>query len=1087
MKKIILLLTVLLAGLQYSVAQQKVTVTGVVTSQEDGWPVIGASVVEKGTGNGTITDLDGNFTISVSVGATLEFTYLGMVPHSRKITAASHLSIVMNTDAIAIGEVVVTAMGVKTEKKKLNFAVQSVTGDALLESHAANFVTALQGKVSGLSVTVGGGSPNSGANVLIRGVGSLSGIQTNQPLYVMDGIAIQGGVGDINTADIESITVLKGAAASALYGQQASNGVIMITTKQGVAGKVQVNAIASWQIDNVTQLPSQQSLYGVGSMGFYKPDSQGGATGWGPPLEEGTPTYDNMKNYFQTGLYQKYDVSLSGGSEFATVYAALGLSKHDGTVINDYLDKITALVKADFKLAPNLTANLMLNTTHNTYRGAGGISSAYTWPLTDDIRLYQEQDGLPRFRYLNEKEGDKYKSPISPLYGRYHDYDKTVSVRNLITASLVYEPIKNLKITGRFNYETNNSNRERYNVPRFDSATLLDFLEAYDSDVHTAATYLDAAKRLVAYDFPQYIYTGAKEGPEYEAYMQAWAESKKNYTDYYNQTKVLNGSDYGAMRQDADPANDYRSRTGYYNRNSGASRYINAVGMINYTLNLPKDINVEAMVGGELTDRESRDLEAFGYTFLVPGTYALTNTDKDTRVETAGYNHRRLGGVFGELRADYKGLVNLSATCRADWTSTMYWKDMPYYYPSVTGGIVFSELFNLNNDVFSFGKLRANWARTGKDAGAAYLYGRRYAQWIQLPDQGYGYNPGNTIAIETLKPEMFDSWEIGADLRFFDSRTRLDMAWYETDSRNQILSSVRSSSASGVVLQTLNGGWVNNKGVDATLEQDILKNHDFLWTAALNFTLNRGKVKALPDGMDMMPGSDYGTVRVQPLLGGTTTGLYGKDYLRTDDGKVIVDENGYPRINPAKGVDIGNREPDFLLGLSSNFAYKNITLGFLLDGRKGGVVYNRTAQSMMYAGMHKLNEVYRGRQIVWDGVVLQPEDGSYKPNTTPINLDYTTLTNYYFIVDSNFLEDGSYIRLSYVTLGYDLSKHLPKQVFKSLKVSLTGRNLFLLSKYTGSDPQINAATGEQGTGSNGVDDYPVPSTRSFNFTLSATF
>jgi len=1083
MKKIILLLAVFLTA-QYVVAQQ-VTVTGVVTAKEDGQPIIGAHVFEKGTGNGASTDFDGKFSISVPVGATLEFSYVGMVRENRKVTAAGKLNVVLRIDAKLLDEVVVTAMGVKTEKKKLNIAVQSVSGDALTEGRSANFVTALQGKVAGLSITTGGGSPNSGTNALIRGVGSLSGIQGNQPLYIMDGIAIQGGISDINPEDIESVTVLKGAAASALYGQKASNGVIMIITKKGVAGKVLINATASLQMDNVTRLPAQQTLYGVGSEGFFKPYPQGGATGWGPPLEEGTPTYDNMRNYFQTGLYQKYDVNLSGGSEFVTVYAALGLSKADGTVVNDYLDKITALFKAEFKLTSKLTANLMLNTAHNTYRGADGIGGAYTWPITDDIREYENPDGSPRFHYLSEREGSKYKAPISPFYSRYNDYDKSVAVRNLITAALTYEPIKKLKLTGRFNYETTNSNKENYNIPRIESNTLPDFLPVYDPDVDKEKTYLAAAKRLVAYGFPQFVFTAKEKeenAPKYQEFMQAWGESRRKYIDNYNSVPTLNETDYAKMKKDL----DYRSRMGYYNKQSSLSRYINAMGMINYTVNLPKDFNLEAMLGGELTDSESGSLRSYGYNFLVPGTYALENTEKETRVETAGYSHKRMAGVFGELRADYKGLVNLSATCRADWTSTMYWKYMPYYYPSITGGIIFSELFKLNNDVFSFGKLRANWARTGKEAGAAYLYGRRYAQWIQLPDKGFGYNPGNTIATEGLQPEMFDSWEVGTDLRFFDSRTRLDLAWYETDSRNQILSGVRTSSASGMVLQTLNGGWVNNRGIEITLEQDIIKNRDFSWTSIVNFGLNRSKVKALPDGMDMMPGTDFGTVRVQPLLGGTTTGLYGKDYLRTDDGKVIIDEYGYPLINPAKGVDIGNREPDFQMGFTSNFSYKNITLGFMLEGRKGGIVYNRTSQLMMYAAMHRWNEVYRGRQVVWDGVVKQA-DGSYKPNTTPINLDYTALNSYYFPVDSNFLEDGSYIRLSYVSLGYDLSKHFSKKVIKSLKAYLTGRNLFLLTKYTGSDPSFNADTTEQGTGCMGVDNYPVPPVRSFNFTLSATF
>jgi hypothetical protein len=298
---------------------------------------------------------------------------------------------------------------------------------------------------------------------------------------------------------------------------------------------------------------------------------------------------------------------------------------------------------------------------------------------------------------------------------------------------------------------------------------------------------------------------------------------------------------------------------------------------------------------------------------------------------------------------------------------------------------------------------------------------------------------------------------------------------------------VRVSPAAGFILQTRNEGEINNHGIEFTLEQEILKLKDFKWNANINFGFNRGKVVDLPDDIVELQGTQYGDIFPTAYLNGSTTAISGKDYLRTVDGRVIVGADGKPKINPTKSVLIGNREPDFLLGLSSTFKYKDATLSFLLDGRKGGDVVNVTGRGLWSAGQHKSLEFYRGRQVVWDGVVQQA-DGSYVENTTPIVLDYRTISESYAGVSSNFIEDGSYIRLRYVTLSYNLSKLLSKNsTFKGLSCSITGSNLFLLTKYTGSDPQINANTSAGGTGGMGIDNYPIPSTRSFNFTLNANF
>lgn len=1044
MKKILLLFVSSLFLWQFSFAQ-KIEVTGTVTSKEDGLPIIGASVLEKGTTNGTITNYDGVYTISVPVGATLVFSYVGMDKVERKVTGPGKIDVVMSPTAIAIEEVVVTAMGVRAEKKKLNFAVQSVNAEDIIDSRSANFVTALQGKISGVNVTTAGGSPNAGSQILIRGISSINPAQNNEPLFILDGMVLAGGASaaaDINPNDIENITVLKGAAAAALYGQNAANGAIMITTKTAQAGKMAVTANVSLQLDEPANLLELQSIYGPGTLGFYKPEPSGGYGGWGPPLPADEPRYNNVKNYFKTGFYQKYDLSLSGGSEKFQAYASVNYSRNDGIVPKDYLDKIGVMLKGTYEINKKLSATLMANMVNSSYRGAGSISSIYSWPINDDIRIYKTGEGKPRYRYINENK--KENSPISPLWSRYMDYGLNSSTRNLLQGSLEYKPFKNFNITGRVSLDQNNYSYDGYAVPRFDDSVIL-------PNPPTEEDYPD----------PNVL---AQKTAEYNAYY--------NSVPYFNEKDLPNVD---------------KNLFGNYSYSQSKRQLITTNVVATYKIPLPKDFNVEVLAGGEMKINKSIGSSIAGRDFIVPGIYSISNISEIVGVNDISLNHRenRNAGVFGELRGDYKGLLNLSVTSRWDWSSTLTLKYNPYYYPSVTGGIVFSELFHMTNDWFSYGKLRGNWAKVGKDVASPYLFDRKYTQYPTLPDGGYGADPTLSVA-SVLKPEMNNSWEVGLDTRFFNNKTRLDIAYYSTTVDNQIVT-VRVSPTWGYILQTRNEGSIRNEGVEFTFDQDLLKNKNFLWTAGLNFGLNRGKVLSLPDGIMEIQGTQYGDIFPTAYLNGSTTAISGKDYLRTPDGKVICDKNGYPQINPTKSILIGNREPDFLMGLRSQFKYKGFSMSFLLDGRKGGDVMNVTGRSLWSSGQHKLLEFYRGRQVVWDGVVEQP-DGTYVKNTTPIVLDNRTIINYYFNVSSNFIEDGSYIRLSYVTLGYDFSKLIKKNSYiNGLRCSLTGTNLFLLTKYSGSDPQINAETSEGGTGSMGIDSYPVPNTRGFNFTITANF
>ena len=1074
MKKILFVLTCLFCS---AAMMASITVTGTVISAEDGLPVIGASVLEKGTSNGTITDFDGIYELTVADDAVLVFSYVGLTSQELKVTGPK-MDVTLQGDAIAMEEVVVTAMGVVQEKKRLNFAVQNIGGEALTENKSANFVNSLQGKIAGVSVTTAGGSPNSGSQIIIRGISSVNSAASNEPLFILDGVAISGGgstAADINPNDIENITVLKGAAAAALYGQDAANGVIMITTKQGEAGKIKVQANGSWQWDQATRLPRLQQTYGPGAQGFYKDKTSGG---WGPMLGENDVIYDNIGNYIKTGFYHKYDFSVNGGSEKFQAYASANWSNAEGITPEDYKTRFGALIKASYTPAKLVTFQMGVNITDTKSRSTSGVSSVYGWPINNDITNYQHDNGLPSHRYWSDT--DKTASPMSPLYSIYNDYGLAKKTRNVINGSVTFKPVKNLQIVARASYDVSHSASDSYGVPRWDDSNVVPVVTAPGAE--PPADYKTAAPGTY---------------PDWDKYYEYMAWKTSTSPDQYF---PLNGLTGGYMNPDNylltsdDITNMDKSALGYYSASMSRSQLFTAGANITYKWELPKDFSLDFMAGTEMKITEGFSMSNYGEDFIIPGTYSLSNTNRDymdLTDRTVGHSGIRRFGYFGEIRADYKGLASLSVTGRWDWSSTI--NKNPFFYPSVTAGVILSELIpGLNetkNNWFSYWKLRGNYAVVGKDANP-YLYDRRFKQFGTYPDGGYGIDPTMTSASMDLAPEMSYSWEIGMDIKFFDNKTRLDVAYYNTMVDNQIVH-VRVSPSSGYILQTRNEGMIRNHGVEFTFDQDIIKRKNFNWTLGLNFGLNRGTVVGLPEDVHEITGPQYGDIFTSAYLGGSTTALTGKDYQRNAAGQVIVDENGYPKINPNKNEYIGNREALFQAGLNSSMNIYGVQFSFLFDGRLGGDVVNVTGRNLISSGNHNILEKYRGRQVVFNGVKeLTDAEGNvyYEPNTTPITLNQTTIINYFYQVSTNFIEDGSYLRLSYVTLGYDFAKLMKNQkFFKGLKLNFTCNNVFLLTKYTGSDPVCNASVGQGGTGSAGIDNTPVPSTRSYNISLSASF
>ena len=1036
-------LFLLLFSLITIMAQARV-VTGTVYDS-DGEPALGASVTLKGAKTGVATDFDGKYSINVpNDKAVLEFSMVGHKTVFETVGSRTVIDVNLPANAEVLDAVVVTAMGQSQAKSKLNFGVQELKSDQVLAGQSANFVNSLQGKVAGVQVSTSGGSPNSASQIVIRAISSINNAQSNEPLFVIDGMPIRGGgssIGDINPSDIETMSVLKGAAASALYGQEGANGVIIITTKSGKEGKVNVTVNGGWEISNTLNLPSLQKEYIGGANGFYVANSSGG---WGPKMNSDDVYYDNVGNFLGTGFMQKYDISLSGGNDKYSAYASANFMDNEGVVPKDFKKRLGVFVKGEFTPSKAMKIMLSANFIDSKARGFGNsMSTIYGWSINRDMSDYKLENGLPNWsnRYDDWDiltNSQRVGATLSPYYSRYMDSSRTESSRIIINGSIQWEPIKNLTFTGKVNYDKGWSSYESSTVPR----------------------YSTSGKEFI-FD-PVYDAEGNQIGSEFPSSIK----------------------------------HAYDERMGTYVFQPSRSERATAQLLGNYYWKINDNFNLNFFAGAEYSETKSYSAGLGGIHYVLDGDFhSLNNCDNEyLKYGTGDYNvylnhaKRNKFGYFGEIRFDYRNVIQLSATARVDGSSTLKQMTSTYFYPSFTGGIIFSELLGIgsSNGVFNYGKIRGNWAKVGKDA-PANQFSDNYKQWSTFPDKGFGVNPTISKAI-TLEPEMTKSWEIGADLRFFRNRTRLDVAYYNTSVDNQIVT-VRVSPASGTILQTRNEGCIENKGLELTLNQDILSTKDFSWTATLNFSYNRGKVLSLPENVALIQGGQYGDIFTVAYAGESTTGLAGIDYERNAAGDVLIDENGLPKISPVKQTYIGNREPDCLLGLGSTFTWKDLSLSFLLDGRIGGDVANITGRSLYSNGQNALLVPYRNRKVVFKGVV-DNGDGTYSPNTTPVILDQTTFNNYIYNVSSNFIEDGSYLRMSYVTLAYDFTNLMKRlgsaNPIKGLKCSLTGRNLFLLTKYTGADPQVMPSA-SNGTGSMGIDNYSVPSLRSFNFNVNVTF
>ena len=1032
----------------FTAVAQTMKATGVITDAS-GEPLIGATVMLKGTKRGVTTDVNGHFSIDAPNGSTLIVSYVGMV--TREIKVGGKPVNVTLEGGNALDEVVVTALGIKREKKSLGYAVDDINAEELMKNKNTNAINSLAGKIAGVSITQSSGSAGAGSQIILRGGTSLE--RDNQPLFVVDGVIYDNSTSsignsaydgmlanatsnsnrimDINPEDIENMSVLKGPAAAALYGSRAAAGVVLITTKQGKEGAVEVNLNAKYTTSWVHKLPEQQKTY---ARGYYTSDENGNAVlqdyttqSWGAKISEtGGQWYDNVGNFFENSGAWDTNLSIAGGNKNGKFFLSGSFYDQDGIIPTTGFTKTTFRFNGEQKWKMlTFGANVAYSqsrtdktlTSAGLYgsSGNGSMTALYNFAGSDDMRHYLNEDGS-KYRMFADRQNleDDIENPYWML-DNYKMKDNTE------------------RFTGNFSVK----------------ADIFDW----------------------------------------------WWVSYRMGIDSYtteNSNRIGEGAAVKALWQN-----------GMLSENSLRYQYLST----NLISNMNKqfgDFNVNLMLGTSTDYTKSTTNYRWGWGFEIPGFYSFGNIKDANKKFAQAHSRKRLLGVFGEVRADWKNTVFLTVTGRNDWSSTLPVENRSYFYPSVSGAIAFTELIQDRPEWLSFGKIRASWARVGKDASpyATSTYLNSVATMLgDMTGYGTSWTRGNPI----LKPETTESTEVGLEMRFFNSRLHFDYAFYTNTTYDQIISP-RGPQSTGYIFCSQNMGDVYNKGMELTIGGTPVKTRDFSWESSINVYGNRGTVKHLPDGTKYLYVTDVqvGNVQAASYNDGPFMALSGGEWLRNENGDLVLDKNFMPQGAQSNSTQIlvGNREPKFQGGWNNTLTYKGFTFNMLWEFRVGGAVFNGTEYAMTMSGMSKLTEgrdrlEITGVQASGDGYTpvethVFEADGVYNFNGTKISgkeLIKNYYTSYYYRESRNFITDVNSLRLRTISLSYELPKNVlaKTKCIKRASVSATANNLLLFSNYHG-DPEVAVSgSGITGSSSVGIDYCGVPSTASFSFGVNLTF
>lgn len=1077
-KRIHLFLLALAIGVIQGAAQVT-TVRGIVTTEEDGEPVIGASVIVKGTSLGTVTDVNGRFELSgLPPSATrLLISYISLM--AKEVAIAPQVSVTLKSDTHLLDEVVVTALGISREKKALGYTAQEVKQNALVQGKDNNLLNSLSGKIAGVRITNTQGDVGS-SRIVIRGETSIAG--ENQPLFIVDGIPVdnsqlnarssgrdfKNAIADLNPEDIKTLTVLKGPNAAALYGARAAHGAIVITTKGGDKRQkgIGITLHSSTQVSFVATLPEFQNLFGQGAGGrFSYVDGKGAGVNdgvdesWGPRLDIGLliPQFDspldadgnrvatpwvshpnNVRDYFRMGISTNSGISVARGDDKYQFRVGYNYEKQVSIVPDAGTNKTNISLNTDYHLAKWIVVGATANYIVYTAPSLPGSAT----PSGSNVR-----SNSPMLQFL--------------WFGRQVD-----------TNSL------------KADY-TRNWNSSYYDNP-FWSASY----NTQSQERHRLIGDLHAEFRLT-------------DGLNVRF---------RTSTDWYNDRRKSKvkwgsagaGSPYGSYAEDAYTVKENNTEV-----------------LATYIKQLNKNWGIDALLGFNVRNKQYENNYQAAPRLAVADLYTLTNS-RDPLISSNDFYRLRQYGLYGSIQLDYRRWAFLNITGRNDWSSTLPVDNNSYFYPSVTASVLLSEAFGWRSKAVNYLKIRGGWSQVGADANPYQL------ATVFTSETAFNGNPlqsSSTIGMNpNLKPEKTSSIEAGFEAAFWDNRLYLDFTYYKTDSRNQILK-LATTAASGYTSQVRNAGHIRNRGYEIQLGAvPVQTSKGFRWNLDLNYGANSSKVVKLDDEGLITSYQLYSSgIQILASVGEAYGTLFGTSYVRDANGNVVVDANGLPKISTTNKT-LGKFTPDWTGGISNTFSYRSLSLSFLIDASVGGSIFSNTNKTGKYTGV--LANTLSGRDAEHGGLwyytdamgnnVRLPESPSYSVSSDGLyyaqvngqstrvyqdgimvegvtesgskNEEVVSAEKYYHriysIAEAN-VYDASYVKLREVALSYRLPRLWTQKLhLQEASVTLTGRNLWTIYKSVPNiDPESALTTGN----AQGVEAYSLPTTRSFGVNLSVKF
>lgn len=1065
MRRLLMLMSLMILFLGGIYAQDK-TISGTVIG-DDGLPIPGASVMVKGTTRGTVTDMDGKYLLSgVEENQVLVFKFIGLTDKEITVGAQSVVDVTLESDSKLVDEVVVTAMGMKRSEKALGYSATSVKGDEIAMKRSSDMMSGLAGKVAGVQISMTSSDPGASNSVVIRGVSSLTG--SNQPLYVIDGVPLNNsttysndglnngydfgnGANAVNPDDIENMTILKGAAATALYGSRAAGGVVMITTKSGKKGKgigIEYNGGLQWS--GILRLPQMQNDFGMGWDGD-KTDNENGS--WGPRFDGTWQVYgtiynnsqkykpfvameNNIKDFFDTGFRYSNSLSFNGATDNSDFFVSFSQISDDGIVPTDAdtYDKYTFSMRGSHKTG-SLTFSASANYAYqqNSFATTGQGLSMYNCILQS-----------PRdISFLGLKDlSDPFNTPgyyYTP-YGVTNPYYILENYKSEYRSERFY---------GKFQFD--------YDITKF-----LKFSYRFGLDQTTASEFSGEPNLY------KLFYSGTPNGDA------------------------------------AGNSSPFIGKTGSVSESTTRRREMNHDVTLMLDLPIGDKVNINALVGFNGNERWSRELRSSISDLTIPMWYNLSNTTSIPQTETTEWK-RRLMGLYGQLEASWNNMFYATFSARNDFSSTLPEENRSFFYPGVTGSFIFSELLpdDMRN-IFTFGKVRVAWGKTGNDADvyktkSVYEQGYYNGYWsvrdgvFRFPFQNAGYNAftvGNKLGSNTLSPEMTTETEFGLNMAFLNNRLSFDVAYYSRSTDKQVYS-LDMDPATGYNYQNTNLGEVENKGVELLVSLTPIRVGGFEWTVDWNMSKNKSKVISLPEslGGETVINGLTGDVSMYAIVGMPVGVFKAEVPMMTEDGKIVCGENGLPKPDSEMAI-VGDMNSKYQMGFSTALSWKGLSLSADLDIRKGGVMYSHT-KSLVYFTGNAMQTAYNDRNpfIIPNSVVMKGDE--YVENTHILSGSdiWTYWDNGGSQLGSSNVIDKSYVKLRSVILSWDVpsSWTANTKFLQGARISAYGNNLWLWTPKSNTfiDPE-STSFGNDLEGSFG-EFCSNPSSRHFGMNLMLKF